>query len=109
MEVPVSDEVMTQVLKDPTLPGWTEVTDDPHMAGVTFWYVKCGPFYCGVIPEPHSRRNRFVWWVSQGIGDDPDDDVQMIKRGVAPTPEAARVAAATFFNRTARKLPARRK
>ena len=105
---PVSDEVMEHALKDSTLPGWTEVTGDPRMPDVTFWFVKYGPFYGGVMPDPHSRAPKYVWWISQGIGDDPDDDAQLVKKGNAPDPETARVQAATWFNRTGKHLRVRR-
>ena len=103
------DEVADYALRDLTMPGWTEVDEDnEHMPGIKFWFVKAGPFYIGVQPMQHTRRSLYDWWVSQGIGDDPDDDARLIKRGKASDPEQARRQAGEFFNRTARHRRVRR-
>lgn len=107
--VPESEDVLRAALYDKTRAaqglGWTENPGtDPHMPGVTYWWVAIGDFYLGVIPD--NDPVRYTWFVSQGRYGDRDRDPKTIGAGEEATPEKAREEATMCYNRN-RHLPPR--
>jgi len=102
-EVPESQEVLQQALADPSLPGWTETADE---LGHTFWWACMADIYLGVWSIRYdSAIQGYIWVVAQGRDGDPNKDPRQIAHGPADTPEQAREAATTWYNRRRNSLP----
>jgi hypothetical protein len=95
--VPESPEVLQQALQDPTLVGWNESEGDPRF-NYTYWWARIHDLYLGVLPRGFAPVY-YYWFVGQGRKGDPDFDSKNLIAGHEATPEAAREAATTWYNR----------
>jgi hypothetical protein len=78
---------------------WQEITNDPHFPEVTYWYVRSGDMYIGVMPQTDGS---FGWFVGQGRQGDADNDPMVLKTGEQTNAEDARIEAARWYSVTGR-------
>jgi hypothetical protein len=113
-KVPESDEVLERMSTDPDNPlGWIESKNNPIFGNRTYWWVRIGDLYLGVLPEgwqtPDGRPiNGHPWFISQGRKGNADLEPKMLAEGDEETPEKARMAATMWYNRNRNDIPERR-
>jgi hypothetical protein len=106
-KVPESAEVLQQALTDPSLQGWNETSTDPMFQFQTYWWIRVGDLYLGVLPHGWTGADGHFWFVGQGRNGDPDLDSVHLTTGLEVTPEAAREAAAGWYNRNRNSIKPR--
>ena len=84
---------------------WTEVTDDPHFSGITFWYLKIDDVYACVMPLEDGTG--FGWFVGQGRQGNADLEPIVLSSDTCKTADGARLEATTYYLATAQHLPER--